>query len=48
MIFIHNIPKLLFRELLLDEMATVEEADEVANYLKTANPRWNLDKVIKD
>eukprot|EP00088_Acartia_fossae_P027302 TRINITY_DN28040_c0_g1_i1.p1 TRINITY_DN28040_c0_g1~~TRINITY_DN28040_c0_g1_i1.p1 ORF type:complete len:262 (-),score=17.48 TRINITY_DN28040_c0_g1_i1:79-831(-) len=39
-----NVPFTFTRELLLDEMATVEEADEVAKYLKTANPRWNLDK----
>ena len=34
-----------FRDLLLDAMPTVEEADEVVTFIKTLNNKWNLEKV---
>ena len=34
-----------FRDLLLDAMPTVEEADEVVTFIKTLNNKWNLERV---
>jgi len=39
-----NVPFMFTRDLLLNEMATVEEADEVVTHMKTINSNWNLEK----